>query len=300
MSIPFLSLKDINQPYAQELEAAARRVIASGWYINGKECLNFEDGFSRYLNVGYCCGVGNGYDALFLSFRALIIQGRLKPGDKVAVPANTFIASALAVTGNDLVPCFVDAQAGTYNICSDTLRLACEQNTVKAVLVVHLYGRVADMENISGVAEDYGLLVVEDCAQSQGAELNEVKAGVFGDVAAFSFYPGKNLGALGDGGAVVSNDEELNGIVRALGSYGSSEKYVHDLKGVNSRLDELQAAFLSVKLKYLDLENNKRREIARKYTEGITNLRVQLPIYEDGNRSVWHLYVLRLEDRDLL
>lgn len=295
--IPFLDLKNINTAYRDELIEAITRVVDSGWYILGEEVRNFEKGFAEYCGAEHCIGVANGLDALTLTLRAWKELGLLKEGDEVIVPANTYIASILAITENNLKPILVEPDISTYNLSIESIEASISLRT-KAILVVHLYGRLAPMDEIAALANEKGLLVLEDSAQAHGASLQHRKAGSWGDASGFSFYPGKNLGALGDGGAITTNDEELANTVRVLANYGSEKKYSNLLKGVNSRLDELQAAVLRVKLKYLDNENEKRRNIAKVYDNKIINSELKLPSApEAGNRHVYHLYVVRVANR---
>lgn len=303
--IPFLDLKTINAQYRAELIQAAAKVIDSGWYIHGTEVSAFEQEFAAYCGTKHCIGVANGLDALILTLRAWKELGKLKEGDEVIAPANTYIASILAITENRLIPVLVEPDAASYNLCPIKAKSAITSKT-KAILAVHLYGQLADMPAITALAKERHLLVLEDSAQAHGASINSKKAGNWGDASGFSFYPGKNLGALGDAGAITTNDDELAQTLRALGNYGSHKKYENLYQGINSRLDELQAAMLRVKLKYLDTETTRRREIAAAYTNGITNKAVQLPI-QDSQLSVqhcpnhvWHLYVIRTKQRDAL
>jgi len=295
--IPFLDLKKINQQYREELIGAATNVIDSGWYVQGAQVEAFEREFSDYCGVKHCIGVANGLDALILIFRAYKELGRLKEGDEVIVPANTYIASILAITENRLKPVLVEPDEQTYNLDPKLIEQAITPKT-KAILAVHLYGQLADMIAINKIAEKHGLLVMEDSAQAHGASYNGIKVGNWGDASGFSFYPGKNLGALGDGGAVTTNDEELATTIRALGNYGSHKKYENLYKGINSRLDEMQAAMLRVKLRYLDEEIEKRKEIAIYYLENITNKNIVLPAITTD--SVWHLFVIRTVKREEL
>lgn len=299
MKVPFLDLKSINATYRDELIAAATRVIDSGWYIQGEEVQAFEREFAEYCGVKYCLGVGNGLDALILTLRAWKELGKLKEGDEVIVPANTYIATILAITENRLTPVLVEPDENTYNI-SPVLAEKAVTSKTKAILPVHLYGRLAEMPAIMDIAKRHGLMVLEDAAQAHGASLKEQKAGSWGDAAGFSFYPGKNLGALGDAGAVTTNDEELAKTIRALGNYGSHKKYENTYQGVNSRLDEMQAALLRVKLKNLNQELKARRNIARSYLEGITNPPITLPKWEKEEQHVFHLFVIRCDKRDTL
>ena len=301
--IPFLPLGEINAQYREELIQAASDVIDSGWYINGPQVGAFENEFSAYCGSKYCIGVANGLDALTLTLRAWKILGKLNDGDEVIVPANTYIASILAITENKLVPKLVEPNNENYDICLKNIEDVITSKT-KAILPVHLYGFMADMPAILGLAKRYDLLVLEDSAQAHGAEMFGKKAGAWGDASGFSFYPGKNLGALGDAGAITTNDRELAETIRALGNYGSSERYKHTHQGVNSRLDEMQAAFLRIKLKYLDSEIIVRRDIAQAYVDGIKNINIILPAQdsheriETNERHVWHLFVVRTQNRD--
>ncbi|MBC3303291.1 DegT/DnrJ/EryC1/StrS family aminotransferase [Pseudomonas sp. SWRI18] len=302
--IKFLDLKAINYDVRDELLEACARVIDSGWYIAGSELISFEKAFAEYCGTKYCIGVANGLDALSLTLRAWKEMGRLKSGDEVIVPANTYIASILAITENDLVPVLVEPDAITYNINIDNIEQAITPRT-KVILPVHLYGLLADMPAVISVAKRYKLLVLEDSAQAHGASHNGKKAGAWGDASGFSFYPGKNLGALGDGGAITTNDDELAEVLRALRNYGSHEKYQNLYRGVNSRLDELQAAILLVKLKYLEKQVCLRREVAQIYIQGIKNAEITLPLDRDANVEaleghVWHLFVIRTRHREAL
>jgi dTDP-4-amino-4,6-dideoxygalactose transaminase len=302
--IPFLELKAINAQYREELIDAALRVIDSGWYIQGQEVKAFEEEFSDYCGAKHCIGVANGLDALILILRAYKELGKLKEGDEVIVPANTYIASILAITENLLVPILVEPDEHTYNLSPTLLEKAITPST-KAILAVHLYGQLADMPAINAIAEKHNLLVIEDAAQSHGASINIRKAGNWGHAAGFSFYPGKNLGALGDAGAVTTNNDELAQTIRALGNYGSHKKYENYYQGVNSRLDEMQAAFLRIKLKYLDAETRRRREIAIAYAQGIHNTEIILPISAKDSISTldvhaFHLFVVRTKQRQKL
>lgn len=304
MAISFLNLAEINSVYCEELIEAATRVIQSGWYVRGSELEAFEKEFADFCSTKYCVGVANGLDALILTLRAWKELGKLQDGDEVLVPANTYIASILAITETGLVPVLVEPDLETFNISVTSIQSKITSKT-KVILAVHLYGRLADMQEILKIADAEDLLVLEDSAQAHGATLNDIKAGAWGDASGFSFYPGKNLGALGDGGAITTNDKQLADVVRILGNYGSHEKYCHDLCGVNSRLDEIQAAFLRVKLKALEVEIGRRREIAKKYTLGINNELIIKPISDDDANSdmlnhVFHLYVVRCKARDAL
>lgn len=296
--IPFLDLKAINAQYSNELIAACKRVIDSGWYINGIELELFEQEFASYCGTKYAIGVANGLDALTLTLRAWKELGKLQDGDEVIVPSNTYIASILAISANNLTPILIEPDITTYNICPDKIQAAITDKT-KAILPVHLYGRLADMPAIINIAKRHNLLVLEDSAQAHGASINGQKAGNWGDASGFSFYPGKNLGALGDAGAITTNNDELANTLRALRNYGSHEKYENLFQGVNSRLDEIQAAMLRVKLRYLDEEIIHRRKIAAAYIEGIDNPAIILPSQQD-KKHVWHVFVIRCDQRDAL
>ena len=302
--VNFLDLKRINAQYREELIAAMTRVLDSGWYIIGKELSNFEESFAEYCDVKHCIGVANGLDALSLTFRAWKEMGKLKAGDEVIVQANTYIASILAITENDLVPVLVEPDTNTYNLSIENIKSAITNKT-RVILPVHLYGQISPMPEIMAIAQQHDLLVLEDCAQAHGASINGKKVGAWGDAAGFSFYPGKNLGALGDAGAITTNHDELAEILRALRNYGSHQKYLNLYQGVNSRLDEIQAAMLNVKLKYLDNETLIRQKIALTYLENIKNPLIKLPLAADKYKSnqqshVWHLFVIATKHRDLL
>lgn len=302
--IPFLDLKSTNAQYRAELIQAAIDVIDSGWYIQGEQVKAFEHEFADYCGTKHCVGVANGLDALILILRAWKELGKLKEGDEVIVPANTYIASILAITENRLVPVLVEPDTSTYNLCPKNVRAAITPKT-RVILPVHLYGKMADMPAIMDVAEYHDLLVLEDSAQAHGASINGRKAGNWGNASGFSFYPGKNLGALGDAGAITTNDEELANTVRALGNYGSHKKYENLYQGVNSRLDEMQAAMLRVKLRNLDIEITHRRQVAAIYIESVKNHLIELPIAHQSLRNtyenhVWHLFVVRCTQRDQL
>lgn len=292
MNISFLDLKAQNNLYKDELLEAARRVIESGNYIMGPEGDRFESHFSDYIGSKYCIGTGNGLDALTLMLKACDFE----EGSEILVSANTFIATVLAITANNLTPVFIEPDIQTFNIDASKLEEKITSRT-RAILLVHLYGRAADMDPVLNVAQKHGLLVFEDCAQAAGAEYKGCKVGSIGNASCFSFYPGKNYGALGDAGACVTNDPIIAERVRALRNYGSHIKYQNLYKGINSRLDEIQAAFLNVKLKYLDGENEKRRRIAQIYNENIHNSQLILPEYIPGNGHTWHLYVIRTKKR---
>lgn len=295
MKIPFVSFLPMEHELDKELRAAFERVYTRSWYIEGIEDENFEKAFAGYCGVDYCVGTGNGLDALMLALKALGIGS----GDEVIVPSNTYIATALAVTYVGASPVFVEPDIRTYNINPDLIEEKITNRT-KAIMPVHLYGQPCDMDQIVAIAKKYNLFIVEDCAQAHGALYKGKRIGSFGDVAGFSFYPGKNLGALGDAGAAVSNDKIIADKIRALGNYGSDYKYHHIYKGNNSRLDEMQAAFLAAKLPHLDNINKERRKIAVKYLEGITNSKVALPYVIDDVQPVWHVFAIRCEERDEL
>jgi dTDP-4-amino-4,6-dideoxygalactose transaminase len=298
--IKFLDLKKINEPYEVAFQEKLKSVLASGWYILGKEVQEFEINFAQYCGVNYCIGVGNGLDALTLIFKAYIQLGKLQIGDEVIVPANTYIASILAILQADLVPVLVEPKLETYNIDPRLIQNKISTNT-KVILAVHLYGQLAEMDAINEIASQNNLIVVEDAAQSAGA-ISTQKSTLKNPQAsaAYSFYPGKNLGALGDGGAVVTNDAELAKTIQSLRNYGSETKYHNDFIGVNSRLDELQAAFLNLKLPNLDSDNEKRRIIAKRYLTEISNDKIVLPFWDFSSNHVFHLFVIRAKNRENL
>ncbi|NDV68998.1 DegT/DnrJ/EryC1/StrS aminotransferase family protein [Dysgonomonas sp. 25] len=296
MKIPFLSLKNENERYIAELHEAVRRVVDSGWYILGEEKLAFEQEFASYCGVDSCVGVGNGLDALRLILEGYKILGRLQDGDEVILPANTFIATALAVSESGLKPVLADCDATTFNISPASVGEKITPRT-KAIIAVHLYGQIAPMDELKKIAQKHHLLLIEDAAQAHGAMLHGVRAGNLGDAAAFSFYPVKNMGAMGDAGAVTTNDKELAEVVSILSNYGSDEKYLYQYKGLNSRLDEMQAAILRVKLPYLDEDNRKRLQLVGNYTENIQHKDIILPANIADGSHVWHLYVIRCKRR---
>ncbi len=282
------------------IEKKLIEVFRSGWYLMGKEVENFENNLAKYIGAQHAIGVANGLDALRLIFRAYIEMGIMKAGDEVLVPANTYIASILALSDNGLVPVFVEPDLNTYNIDLSKIEEKITDRT-KAILIVHLYGRVVFSEELYALSEKYNLKIVEDNAQAIGALWKDKKTGNLGDAAGFSFYPGKNLGALGDGGAITTNNEELAATIRALANYGSNQKYINIYKGLNSRLDEIQAAILDVKLPHIDVENASRRKVALQYNAKIKNPKLTLPeIPENNAEHVWHLYVIRCVDRNEL
>jgi dTDP-4-amino-4,6-dideoxygalactose transaminase len=299
MDVPFLDLGAVNARYADALKLAACRVIDSGWYVLGQELAAFETEFARYCGTAHALGVGNGLDALALILRGYRELGRLQQGDEVIVPANTFIASFLAVSQNQLVPVPVEPDPVTFNVDPAAVERAIGPRT-RAIMAVHLYGQLADMAALRAVADRHALLLIEDAAQAHGAMQDGRRAGAFGDAAAFSFFPTKNLGALGDGGAVLTGDARLAEQVRALRNYGSVQKYQHLYQGTNSRLDELQAAMLRVKLGFLEEEIAWRRAVARRYREGIDHPCIALPTVAAEERHVWHLFVVRSPWRDAL
>ncbi|MET0548908.1 MAG: DegT/DnrJ/EryC1/StrS family aminotransferase [Xanthomonas sp.] len=298
-SVPFLDLRASNARYADELKAAAARVIDSGWYVLGEELDAFEREFAAYCGTAHAIGVGNGMDALTLILRGYRALGRLREGDEVLVPGNTFIASFLAISENRLRPVPLEPDAASFNLDPAQVERAIGPRT-QAILAVHLYGQLADMATLRAIAERHGLLLLEDAAQAHGARRAGRHAGSFGDAAGFSFFPGKNLGALGDGGAVTTDDDALAAQLRVLRNYGSDVKYRHLLQGVNSRLDELQAALLRVKLRHLDADIAARRAIARRYLDGIAHPQIALPQVDDPAAHAWHLFVVRCAQRDAL
>lgn len=295
MDIPFVTFRPLEKELDYDLRAAFDRVYQTSWYVSGKEDANFEKEFAAYLGVKYCIGCGNGLDALMLSLRALGI-GR---GDEVIVPSNTFIATALAVTYTGAKPVFVEPRLDTFNLNPDLIEQAITGAT-KAIVPVHLYGQPCEMDAICSIAKKNSLYIIEDCAQAHGAVYHGRNIGTFGVAAGFSFYPGKNLGALGDAGAVVTDCADLHNKIRALGNYGSDYKYHHIYQGNNSRLDELQAAFLRAKLPYLDKVNEVRQQLAARYLQGITNSCIILPRVIDDVVPVWHIFAIRCSRRDQL
>jgi len=304
--IRFLDLQKTNAQYVNELKKVANEVIDSGWYLFGEQLDRFEQNLALYIGSKHAIGVGNGLDALRLILRAYIEKGDLKEGDEIIVPANTYIATILAITENRLKPVLVEPDINTYNLDISLIENNITERT-KAIIVVHLYGLPCWNEELESLAKRYNLKIIEDNAQAIGATWQGKKTGSLGHAAGFSFYPGKNLGALGDGGAVTTNDDQLAEIVRALGNYGSTRKYKHDYQGINSRLDEIQAAFLSVKLKYLETENQRRCEIANYYLENILHPEIILPYIpaidpgvKNNTEHVWHLFIIRHSQRDIL
>lgn len=302
MNIPFLSLKDVTALHGAEINEAVSRVVNGGWYLQGEENKKFEKDFSEFIGAKFTVGCANGLDALIWIFRAYIEMGVMQPGDEVIVPANTYIATILAITENGLVPVLVEPKPNTLAIDEDLIESHITSKT-KAIAIVHLYGRIAYTNKIGELCKKYNLKLVEDCAQSHGCKFEDGRlTGNLGDAAGFSFYPGKNLGALGDGGAMVTNDEELAKAVRALANYGSQKKYVFKYAGRNSRLDEVQAAVLDVKLKYLVEDNAHRKEVAHYYYEHINNPLITLPDLLPDEQNAYHLFPIVVRDgkRDAL
>ncbi|MFD2202061.1 DegT/DnrJ/EryC1/StrS family aminotransferase [Shivajiella indica] len=300
--IKFSDLQKINGQYKEDLQRVSAEVIDSGWYLFGERLAVFEKSLQSYIGTGHVIGVGNGYDALFLILKGYIEMGFLKPGDEVIAPANTYIATLLSISAADLVPVLVEPEISTYNLDISKIEELISPKT-KAIVVVHLYGRACWSPDLDFLAKKYGLKIIEDNAQAIGALWNGTKTGALGDAAAFSFYPTKNLGALGDAGAVTTEDEELAKMIRTLSNYGSNEKYRNDYRGVNSRMDEIQAAFLKVKLNYLDNENKIKRGLANYYIQNINNPDIQLPLIDQPLKNashVWHLFVIRIPYREIL
>ncbi|SEH34754.1 DegT/DnrJ/EryC1/StrS family aminotransferase [Chryseobacterium culicis] len=298
--IKFLDLQKINLLHQEEIEAKLSQVFRSGWYLMGQELSTFQENLSQYIGAQYAIGVANGLDALRLILRAYIELGIMSPGDEIIVPSNTYIASILAVSDNGLVPVLVEPDINNYNIDISKIKEKISSKT-KGILIVHLYGRIVFSEELQQLAQAHNLKIVEDNAQTIGAEWNGKKSGNLADAAGFSFYPGKNLGALGDAGAVTTNDEKLAATIKALANYGSNQKYVNIYQGLNSRLDEIQAAVLDVKLKYIDSENETRRQIAKRYISEIKNPAITLPEYPENEKEhVWHVFVIRTAQRDAL
>lgn len=294
--IKFLDLQKITARYQNEIKEAVNRVVDSGWFLLGEELRNFENEFAEFTGVKHCIGVANGLDALRLILQGYIEMGLMKEGDEVIVPANTYIASILAITANRLTPVLVEPDIRTFNIDEDKIEQAITQHT-KAIMIVHLYGQNSYSEKIERIANRYNLKIIEDNAQAQGAMYRGKRTGSLGDAAGVSFYPGKNMGALGDAGAVLTNDDELAFIIRALGNYGSTVKYENLYQGLNSRLDEIHAAVLRIKLRYLDQDNAERRKTAGKYLNAIHNDSIILPKIVSEEGHVWHLFVVRTKDR---
>lgn len=290
--IKFLDLEKINNRFRSEIDQRIKNILDCGWYLQGKENEEFSKHFASYCGTKYALGVANGLDALNLIIKAYGFGA----GDEIIVPANTFIATILAISQNGCTPVLIEPDINTYNINPDLIEAAITPKT-KAIMVVHLYGQAVQMAKVLDIAKKYNIKVIEDAAQAHGAYYQGRRVGNLGDVAAFSFYPGKNLGAFGDAGGVTTNDKELYEKIKAIANYGSDYKYHHIYKGVNSRLDEIQAAILDVKLKYLDDDNGRRREIAKYYRENIKNPKIILPQTYDENAHVWHVFVVRCDDR---
>lgn len=298
--IKFLDLQKINFQYQAEIENRILGTFRSGWYLLGNEVKNFETNLANYIGSPHAVGVANGLDALRLIFKAYIELNQLKFGDEVIVPANTYIASILAITDNRLKPVFAEPNMETFNLDVSKIEALITPKT-KAIMIVHLYGQICWSEELETLAKKHNLKIIEDNAQAIGAEWNGVKSGNLGDAAGFSFYPGKNLGALGDGGAVTCKDALLVKTIRALANYGSEEKYINKYQGLNSRLDEIQASVLDVKLQYIDNDNDKRRNIAEKYVAEIKNSKIILPLLPSNPKEhVYHLFVIRTTKRDRL
>ena len=297
--IKFLDLQKVTESHGKEINEAVTRVVNSGWYLQGKENEKFEKNYADYIGTEYCIGCANGLDALIWIFRAYIEMGIMKPGDEGIGPANTYIASILAISENRLIPVLVEPDITTYQIDPEKIETAITPRT-KAILIVHLYGQCSYTDKIGELSKKYNLKLVEDNAQAHGCKVNGQRTGSIGDAAGHSFYPGKNLGALGDAGAVTTNDEELAKVIRAVANYGSAKKYVFKYSGRNSRLDEIQATVLDVKLRYLDSDNERRKQVAEMYIKGITNPKVITPVVPDRDAHVFHIFSIRTEKRDEL
>lgn len=298
--IKFLDLQKINADYQEQFQEKLKLILDKGWFILGDELKSFESNFAAYCGTKYCIGVGNGLDALVLILKGYILFGKMQKGDEIIVPANTYIASILAILEADLIPVLVEPKLESYNINPNLIAAKITPKT-KAILAVHLYGQLAEMEAINNIAKQHNLLVIEDAAQAHGALLNsKFRAGNLGNAAGFSFYPSKNFGALGDAGAITTNDNELAKVLFSLRNYGSEKKYYNDILGVNSRLDELQAAFLNVKLPFLDADNDRRRNIANRYLSEIKNNTIILPTWDFSTNHVFHVFVIRTKNREEL
>ena len=294
--IKFLDLHKINNRFRAEFQASFSKSLDDSYFILGNNVSNFENEFAAYCGTKFCVGTANGLDALTLILKGYIALGKLKKGDKVIVPGNTFIATVLSVLHAELIPVLVEPNSDTYNISVSTDKSIFVD--AKALIMVHLYGQLTDVESFQKIAKDFNLLLIEDAAQAHGARCNLGKAGSLSQAAAFSFYPTKNLGALGDGGAVTTNDAQLLEVLKLLRNYGSHKKYTNKIIGFNSRLDDIQAAFLSIKLKVLDADNAARRSVAKKYLEGINNSKLKLPFYDGSKNHVFHAFVIEVDDRD--
>lgn len=300
MNIKFLDIQKINLQHQEAIESKLIAVHRSGWYLLGNETQTFENNLAKYIGAKHVIGVANGLDALRLIIRAYKELGVFNDNDEIIVPANTYIASVLAITDNNLIPVLVEPDINHHNINIDEIEKAITPKT-KAIMTVHLYGQVSYNNQLKSIAEKHNIKIIEDNAQAIGAEYNGIKTGNLGDASGFSFYPGKNLGALGDGGAVSTNNDELALTIRAIANYGSQKKYVNTYKGLNSRLDEIQAGILDIKLNHLDQENNKRRNVAERYSKEINNAKITLPnLPEDPKSHVWHLYVIQTKTRSEL
>lgn len=297
MNVEFLSLKNVTAMHAEEIHKRVSKVIDSGWYLQGNQVAQFEESYAKYIGTKHCVGVANGLDALIWIFRAYLELGVMRPGDEVIVPANTYIASILSITENGLIPVLVEPNLETYELDASKIEEKISNRT-KAIFIVHLYGRCAYNEQIGALCRKYGLKLIEDNAQAHGCQYEGKMTGALGDAAGHSFYPGKNLGAFGDAGAVTTDDADLAATIRSLANYGSSKKYVFKYKGRNSRLDEIQAAVLSVKLKYLDEDNQRRKEIAKRYMAEIKNKDIMLPVVDDWTQNVFHIFPIRCANRD--
>ena len=295
--IKYLDLQRVTALHADEINAAVKQVVDSGWYLRGSACTTFEEQYASYVGTSHCIGCGNGLDALTLILRAYIEMGVMSEGNEVIVPANTFFASVLAITRNNLVPVLVESRESDYQIDDKLIERAITPRT-RAIMIVHLYGRCAYNDHIASICKEHSLKLIEDNAQAHGCSFNGQLTGSLGDAAGHSFYPGKNLGCLGDGGAVTTNDDRLAEVIRSLGNYGSAKKYVYDYEGMNSRLDEIQAAVLSVKLRYIDADNARRKAIASRYLNEINNPLVNIPSIDYLERNVFHIFPVFIKDRD--
>lgn len=294
-----IDLKLVNEQYASEINEAVLRVVKSGWYLQGVENEQFESNYSKYIGSDYCVGVANGLDALRLIFKAYIELGILRKGDEIIVPANTYIASILSISDNGLIPVLIEPDINDYQI-DDSIIESKLSNRTKGILIVHLYGQCAYNDNIKCICEKYNLLLIEDNAQAHGCKFNNRRTGSLGDAAAHSFYPTKNMGAFGDAGAVTTDNFELASLIRTLANYGSSKKYVFDYIGINSRLDEIHAAILNVKLKYIDEDNLNRKKVAKYYIDNIKNKNIVLPMILDWDANVFHIFPIRSKNRNEL
>ncbi len=294
-----IDLKLVNEQYASEINEAVLRVVKSGWYLQGVENEQFESNYSKYIGSDYCVGVANGLDALRLIFKAYIELGILRKGDEIIVPANTYIASILSISDNGLIPVLIEPDINDYQI-DDSIIESKLSNRTKGILIVHLYGQCAYNDNIKCICEKYNLLLIEDNAQAHGCKFNNMRTGSLGDAAAHSFYPTKNMGAFGDAGAVTTDNFELASLIRTLANYGSSKKYVFDYIGINSRLDEIHAAILNVKLKYIDEDNLNRKKVAKYYIDNIKNKNIVLPMILDWDANVFHIFPIRSKNRNEL